>query len=100
MKRTYKKLFLGILFDAIGMLSFIVPFFGEFSDVIWAPLAAWLMTKMYKSKGGKIAAALTFIEEILPGLDFIPSFTIMWLVTYILPGKDDPKRLIPIRVRS
>jgi hypothetical protein len=35
-----KNLFLGILFDAVGMLS-LVPLFGEFSDVIWAPMAAY-----------------------------------------------------------
>jgi hypothetical protein len=43
-----RKPFLGILFDMIGMLSFTVPFLGEFSDVIWAPLAGYLMTWMYK----------------------------------------------------
>jgi hypothetical protein len=36
-----RNLVLGILFDAIGMLSFTVPFIGEFSDVIWAPLAGF-----------------------------------------------------------
>jgi hypothetical protein len=43
-----RKPFLGILFDMIGMLSFTVPFLGEFSDVIWAPLAGYLMTWMYR----------------------------------------------------
>jgi hypothetical protein len=38
----------------IGMLSFTVPFIGEFSDVIWAPLAGYLMTWMYKGTGKKI----------------------------------------------
>jgi hypothetical protein len=28
-----------------------VPLFGEFSDVIWAPMAAYLMTRMYKGTG-------------------------------------------------
>jgi hypothetical protein len=37
----------------IGMLSFTVPFL-EFSDVIWAPLAGYLMTWMYKGTLGKI----------------------------------------------
>ena len=41
------KLILSVLFDIIGMSSFIIPGFGEFSDVIWAPLSYWLMTKMY-----------------------------------------------------
>jgi hypothetical protein len=42
------------LFDAVGMLSLYVPLFGEFSDVIWAPMAAYLMTRMYKGTAGKV----------------------------------------------
>ncbi len=78
-----KHLLLGLFFDAVGMLSFTIPFIGEFSDVIWAPLAAWLMTRMYKGKVGQAAGVITFIEEIIPGLDVIPTFTIMWLYTYV-----------------
>ena len=84
--KKYKYLFLGLLFDAIGMLSFTVPFIGEFSDIIWAPLAGWLMTRMYKGKIGQAAGLVTFVEEIIPGLDIIPSFTIMWIYTYIFAG--------------
>ncbi len=79
----YKKLGLSVLFDALGMLSFVIPGVGEFSDIIWAPLAAWLMIKMYKGAAGKTAGFITFIEEAIPGLDFIPTFTIMWLYTYV-----------------
>ena len=78
----YKNLFLGLLFDTIGMLSFVVPFIGDFTDVIWAPIAAWLMTRMYKGKVGQVAGVITFIEEIVPGLDIIPMFTIMWFYTH------------------
>ena len=49
-----RDLVLGILFDAIGMLSFSVPLIGEFSDVIWAPFAGFLMTWMYKGTVGKV----------------------------------------------
>jgi len=79
----YKNLFLGLLFDAIGMLSFVVPFIGDFADVIWAPVAAWLMTRMYKGKAGQVAGAITFFEEIMPGLDIVPMFTIMWFYTHV-----------------
>lgn len=88
----YKNLFLGLLFDAIGMLSFVIPFIGDFSDIIWAPIAAWLMTRMYKGRTGQAAGAVTFIEEIVPGLDIIPMFTIMWVYTYIFKGS--PKETI------
>lgn len=77
-----KKLILGILLDAIGMLSFTIPFVGEFSDVIWAPLAGFLITKMYKGRIGRIAGILTFVEEIIPFTDFIPSFTLTWIYNY------------------
>lgn len=79
----YKKLGLGLLFDGIGMLSFTIPLIGEFSDIIWAPFAGWLMTRMYKGKIGQGAGILTFIEEIMPGMDVIPTFTLMWLYTYV-----------------
>ncbi|MFX0557105.1 hypothetical protein ACOCEA_09905 [Maribacter sp. CXY002] len=86
MNKKYKHLLQGLLFDGIGMLSFAIPFIGEFSDVLWAPLSAWLMTRMYKGKIGQAAGVLTFIEELLPGFDLIPSFTLMWIYTYILKG--------------
>jgi hypothetical protein len=79
-----RNLVLGILFDAIGLLSFTIPFIGEFSDVIWAPLSAYLMTKLYKGTTGKIGGIFSFIEEIVPFTDIIPSFTIMWFYTYII----------------
>ena len=75
MSNTDKKirnLFLGFLFDAMGMLSFVIPGIGEFSDIIWAPISAWLMMKLYKGKIGQAA-----------GSDFIPTFTIMWFYTYM-----------------
>jgi hypothetical protein len=52
-----------ILFDAVGMLSFTVPLVGEFSDVIWAPMAAYLMTRMYKGTQEKWGV-VAFLEEI------------------------------------
>jgi hypothetical protein len=84
--KKYQTLVLGLLFDAIGMLSFVVPFIGDFSDIIWAPLAGWLMTRLYKGKIGQAAGIFAFVEEIIPGLDVIPSFTIMWIYTYLLKG--------------
>ena len=77
----YKKLALGIVFDAIGMIPFL--------DLLWAPLSAYLMTKMYPGKKGKIAAAISFVEEALPFLDVVPTFTIMWLYTYVFESTKD-----------
>ncbi|REG86058.1 hypothetical protein [Winogradskyella sediminis] len=79
----YKKLGIGLLFDAIGLVSFIIPGIGEFSDIIWAPISGWLMTKLYKGKAGKVAGIITLVEEALPGFDVIPTFTMMWFYTYV-----------------
>lgn len=83
-----RNLVLGILFDLIGMLSFTIPLIGEFSDVIWAPLSGFLMTRLYKGKSGKVGGVVSFLEEIIPFADFIPSFTLMWIYTYVLNNKD------------
>lgn len=83
-----RDLVLGILFDIIGMLSFSVPLIGEFSDVIWAPFAGFLMTWMYKGTVGKVGGVVTFLEEILPFSDFIPTFTLTWIYNYIIRDKN------------
>ena len=83
----YKKLALSLVFDAIGMLSFTIPLLGESVDFIWAPISALLMTKMYKGNTGKIAGLASLIEELLPGLDIIPTFTLTWIYQYILKGR-------------
>lgn len=75
-----KKLVLSIIFDVIGMLTFI--------DIIWAPISAYLISKMYSGRKGKVAGVISFIEEILPGFDIIPSFTIMWLLTYVFQKEE------------
>lgn len=86
-EKRLRNLLLSLLFDGIGMSSLLIPGLGDLLDVFWAPLAAWLMTRMYKGRVGQAAGIITFIEEIVPGLDIIPSFTIMWLYTYLLAGK-------------
>lgn len=78
----YRKLILGIIFDLIGMVSFTIPFIGEFGDVVWAPVSGLLMMWMYKGTRGKVAGVLSFVEEIFPVTDIIPSFTLMWIYTH------------------
>ena len=85
----YKILLLSVIFDGVGYLSFLIPGIGEFSDIVWAPLSGYIMTKLYKGKPGKIAGVVSVIEEALPGLDIIPTFTLMWLYTYIFNSKDE-----------
>ncbi|MDG1573009.1 hypothetical protein OZ410_11830 [Robiginitalea sp. M366] len=82
----YKKLFLSLLLDGIGMLSMLIPGLGPALDLIWAPLASWFMTRMYPGRFGTAAAFITFVEELLPGTDVVPTFTLMWIYTFLLRG--------------
>ncbi len=77
-------LILGLVFDGVGMISYIFPPI----DLVWAPLSAYLMMKMYKGNVGRIGGLISFVEEILPGLDFFPSFSLTWLYVYVLKGKN------------
>ena len=85
MKKKYKLLLLSILFDGVGMLSFVLPFVGEFSDVIWAPVSAFLIYKMYEGAEGKIGGLVSFVEEAgFFGTDFLPTFTLTWIYKYVI----------------
>ncbi|MDG1394184.1 MAG: hypothetical protein P8P55_05090 [Flavobacteriaceae bacterium] len=76
-KSKTSKLFFSLCFDALGYVSLLFPFF----DILWAPLSGYLMTQLFEGKKGKIAGVLIFIEEALPILDVVPTFTIMWVYT-------------------
>lgn len=82
-----RDLFLSILFDAIGYLSYAVPFFGEISDLVWAPIAGIILLRMYKGTVGTVGGVIVFMEELIPGFDFIPTFTLTWIYTYWIKKK-------------
>ncbi|TDS66116.1 hypothetical protein [Myroides indicus] len=88
-KLKKRKLFFSILLDLTGLVSYLIPGAGEFSDIIWAPVSAYILAKMYPGKIGKIGAIVNFIEEISPGTDIIPTFTLTWIYTYWLNSKNE-----------
>ncbi len=81
--KKYQILLLSLLFDALGFVSLVFPPF----DFVWAPLSAYLMTKLYKGREGKIAAIISFVEEALPFLDVVPTFSLMWLYTFVFKSE-------------
>lgn len=85
-----------ILMDAIGYFSFAIPGIGEFSDVIWAPVSAIVFAKTFGGAKGLFGGIFNFIEEAMPGMDVIPSFTIMWLLT----NKAGRRQTTPIPVKA
>lgn len=89
MDRKYKKLTQCVLLDLVGMSSAAIPAIGPVLDIIWAPIAASLSYKMFGDKKGKYTSLITFIEELLPGTDIVPSFTIFWfLFDFLGIGKE------------
>lgn len=92
------KLFIkGIIMDGLGMLTMAIPLIGPFLDLLWAPYAAKQMQEMYPGKKGKVASVLVFIEEVLPFTDVIPSFTLMYLYTYVWKKEQEPSpRIIEV----
>lgn len=69
-----------VLMDLIGMSSYLIPGIAEFSDIVWAPISAFVFNKLFGGRLGAIGSALNFLEEILPFTDIIPSFTIAWFI--------------------
>ena len=54
---------------------------------------------MYKGTEGKIASVLVFVEEVLPFTDVVPTFTLMWLYTFVWKKQPTPQT-IEIRVNE
>ncbi len=86
----YLKLGLSLILDGIGYTSFVIPVVGEFSDIVWAPLSAYIITRMYKGKQGRVAGVIAFTEEALPFVDVLPTFTLMWIYSYMVKGESKP----------
>jgi hypothetical protein len=81
-QKPLPSLLLCILLDMVGYMSFSIPFIGEFSDVIWAPLSGWIFFKLFGGKLGFFGGTFSFLEELLPFTDSIPTFTLAWFVRY------------------
>ena len=86
------KLIVSILIDLIGMSTYLLPVAGEGADVGWAPVSAALIFWLY---GSGIFAAAGFAEEILPGLDFVPTATIAWFLTQSDAGQRIGEKVTP-----
>jgi hypothetical protein len=84
------SLLLCIVMDIIGCVTYTVPVLGEFGDLVWAPISAFIFFKMFGGWKGAVGGVFNFIEEILPGTDFIPSFTLMWLWQNLRHAKKSP----------
>ncbi|MDH7463723.1 hypothetical protein QEG73_20650 [Chitinophagaceae bacterium 26-R-25] len=81
-----------ILMDLIGCASYLLPGAGEFIDIIWAPVSAYIFYRSFGGWKGAFGGLFNFVEEAFPGLDFIPTFTIVWIWNYFTKKKAVPLR--------
>lgn len=78
-----------LLMDFLGYATFAVPFFGEVLDLLWAPISALIYWKTFGFSRGLLGGGLNFLEELLPGTDIIPMFTITWFLQYSKRKKEN-----------
>ncbi len=77
-----------LLLDGIGLISYLIPAYGEMIDTVWAPVSAIILFAKF-GKTALPASLVQFVEEILPFADFIPTFTLTYLYTKLY--KKDPR---------
>lgn len=78
-----------LVMDLLGYASFALPFFGEIFDLAWAPISALIYMKTFGGFKGFLGGGLNFLEELLPGTDIIPMFTITWFLQQARRRKQD-----------
>jgi hypothetical protein len=77
----------GIVLDGIGIVTYVIPGITELLDIAWAPVAGMIYFAMYGGIAGAFGGFFTFLEELFIFTDWIPSFTITWLIKYGISGE-------------
>ena len=75
-RRTLPELKTCIILDVIGCVSYVIPPFGP----VWAFISGIIFYFMFGKKFGVMGGVFSFIEELIPGVDFIPTFTIAYFI--------------------
>ena len=76
MKRKLPSLKACIVLDIIGCLSYLILPFGP----LWAVISGIVFYFLFGRKFGMFGGIFSFIEELFPGIDLIPTFTIAWFI--------------------
>lgn len=83
-EHIWGKLIVSLVLDACGSASYLLPLVGEGFDIAWAPLQTIMIIAMYDATSPNLKY-LSFMEEILPLTDIVPSATLGWLMEYAYP---------------
>ena len=77
----WQKLLVSLFIDLLGSATYLLPGIGEALDIGWAPLQTVLIMAMYDRTSPKLKY-VSFVEEILPFTDIIPSATVGWMLEF------------------
>jgi len=75
------KLVVSLVLDLIGSSSYLLPIVGEGFDLAWAPTQTIFIMALYDEKMPSMKY-ISFVEEILPFTDLLPSGTLGWVREY------------------
>ena len=81
-----------ITLDVLGCLSYIFPPFGP----VWAVISGIIFYFMFGKKLGVFGGMFSFLEELIPGVDLIPTFSIAWYMRKKEIEKDSSERRLKI----
>ena len=84
----WAKLWVSLIIDLIGSSSYLLPVVGEGFDLAWAPAQTILIMAMYDATSPNLKY-LSFMEEVLPFTDVVPSASIGWAFEFLPPMWSD-----------
>lgn len=99
-KQKKQRLFIGILFDLLGVATYFMPALAEIGDLAWAPIAAATFFGMYRGATGIIGGSIVFIEELFPFTDVVPTFTLAWLWVYQINGAKTKAKFMQVQEKK
>jgi len=89
------KLIGSIIIDILGLASYLIPVWGEFSDAVFAFVEAGWIYLAYRNYKFAIFGG---IEELLPFTDVIPACTIthIWVTIQRAKAPHNREQILPI----
>lgn len=70
-----------IVMDLFGVATYAIPLLGEWADIAWAPISAFIFYRTFGGMTGAVGSIVNLAEELLPGIDIFPTFTIGYFYT-------------------
>jgi hypothetical protein len=95
----WSKLFLSLFIDLIGSSSYLLPVVGEGIDLAWAPTQTIMIMAMYDSTTPNLKY-VSFLEEVLPFTDIVPSATIGWACEFVPAMLNNGGNGVPTEVKQ